>query len=319
MTVARLLATLAAPLPPSGAEAPDLVHGLLVQRGDTELVALVPGEGREVRSRRRGHAISARRPCPRTAFSRCSPGCTRYARSIRPATSAGKCGTRAGAAATCCTPQLPGTSAMRTTSTRTTDRPRCPATASSSGPTSAKRTARRGSCWTRSTAACSAARRPAPSPPARSTPRTRMHLSIGEEGSPVLSGRWDGRLSVTKVDDELVALAVSPSGLLLAVDVTQETCRCTTRTARYWVSWTRRALSRREPRLLGPGGGVRRREHGHRRRRGQPPGPLLAPARPDTTRRSHLPVPVAGPPRSAGDRTRYTVSEDGASVHLWAL
>ncbi|WP_406039912.1 hypothetical protein OG799_29945 [Micromonospora sp. NBC_00898] len=29
------------------------------------------------------------------------------------------------------------------------------------------------------------------------------------------------------------------------------------------------------------------------------------------------PFPVSGPPRSAGDGTWYTVSEDRTSLHLW--
>ncbi len=54
-----------------------------------------------------------------------------------------------------------------------------------------------------------------------------MGLSIGEgeEGSPALWGRWDGKRLITeKIDDELILLAVSPSGQrLLTVDIGQWT------------------------------------------------------------------------------------------------
>ncbi|GHF21322.1 hypothetical protein GCM10017786_64100 [Amycolatopsis deserti] len=49
MTAARLVATVPAPLAPANADAPEVVHRMLVQRGDTELVALDPGSRREVR------------------------------------------------------------------------------------------------------------------------------------------------------------------------------------------------------------------------------------------------------------------------------
>ncbi|POX56309.1 hypothetical protein C3489_06210 [Streptomyces sp. Ru71] len=161
-----------------------------------------------------------------------------------------------------------------------------------------------------------------------------MGLSVGEgeEGSPALWGRWDGRrLAVHKIDDETVLLDVSPSGRhLLATDVQQD--------ALYLHAAEGGAMLRdldAEGTVPGhPGGGrvywdmeaafvtedtvvagTSAGDAGH--------GParhwLL-----DTTGMTlrgevSYPHPVTGPARTAGNGNWYTFSEDRTSVHIWGL
>lgn len=166
---------------------------------------------------------------------------------------------------------------------------------------------------------------------------TQMGLSIGEgeEGSPALWGRWDGqRLTVEQIGIERIVLAVSPTGRhVLSVPLGQ------------WFLTLHRV------------------EDGSVLRELEAKDTL--PAHPDSTGEDRVywdyeaafvdedtvvagtsecdaqygagrhwlvdtremtlrgeivyPFPVSGPARSAGDGTWYTVSEDGTSVHLWQL
>ncbi|MFF7881624.1 hypothetical protein ACH40F_17205 [Streptomyces sp. NPDC020794] len=166
---------------------------------------------------------------------------------------------------------------------------------------------------------------------------TRMGLSIGEgeEGSPVLWGRWDGqRLTTEHLGIERILLGASPSGRhLLTVPVGQwslslhqaedgsvlreldakDTVPVHSRSAGEGrVYWDYEAAFVDEDTIVagtsecdGQYGTVRH---------------WLVDVRGMTLRGEILhPFPVSGPARSAGDGTWYTVSEDGASVHLWRL
>ncbi|MEU3497636.1 hypothetical protein ABZ747_29605 [Kitasatospora cineracea] len=164
---------------------------------------------------------------------------------------------------------------------------------------------------------------------------TQMGLSVGEgeEGSPALWGRWDGqRLSAAVIGIELVLLAVSPSGRhLLAVDVGQ------------WSLCLHRAEDGSLLRELDAEGTV----PSHPRSTGEDrvywdhdaafvdddtivAGTSECDARYGTARhwlvdargmtlRGEIsyPFPVSGPARSAGNGAWYTVSKDRRSVHLW--
>lgn len=154
----------------------------------------------------------------------------------------------------------------------------------------------------------------------------RMFLSIGEgeEGSPVLSGRWDGRLVTSKVDDELILLDVSPSGQLLTVDVTQETLavhddagdavgrgldatgNLPESTDGGRVYWDLQAVFISDDMVIAADAARR------------PPRHWLVR---DLTLREAVtyPVEISGPPAPAGDGTWFTLSEDGRSVHFWTL
>ncbi|MFD4253663.1 hypothetical protein ACFWQL_28345 [Amycolatopsis thermoflava] len=328
MTVARLVATLAAPLPPSGADAPELVHGLLVQRGDTELVALDPGVGREVRFPApwpRG--LGAATLSPHGDFAVFAG--LHAVRAVDPAGDI-RWEMRHACWGGC---DVPHASAAEYLEDEDHEYPDHGSAAVSGDGKLVWAHVREpdGEAWLvldavdgrvlgraeTGTVASGSFHTAHPDP-------TRMHLSIGEgeEGSPVLSGRWDGRLSVTKVDDELVALAVSPSGLLLTVDVTQETLSLhdedgsvlreldATGTlppgAGSRVYWDLEAAFADESTVIVAGAGNHPARHW-----------LLR----DLTPRGEVtyPFPVTGPPRPAGDGAWYTVAEDGASVHLWAF
>lgn len=162
-----------------------------------------------------------------------------------------------------------------------------------------------------------------------------MGLSVGEgeEGSPALWGRWDGRqLTVAQIGIELVLLGVSPSGRhLLTVDVGQ------------WSLCLHRAEDGSPLRELDAQGTV----PSHPRSTGEArvywdydgafvdentivAGTSECDARFGTARhwlvdvhamtlRGEIsyPFPVSGPARSAGDGAWYTVSKDRTSVHLW--
>ncbi|MFF1547993.1 hypothetical protein [Streptomyces sp. NPDC058291] len=164
-----------------------------------------------------------------------------------------------------------------------------------------------------------------------------MGLSIGEgeEGSPVLWGRWDGqRLSTEQLGIERILLAVSPSGqYLLTVPVGQ------------WALSLHQVEDGSILRKLDAEGTV----PAHPRSTGEErvfwdyeaafidednivAGTSECDARYDTVRhwlvdvrsmtlRGEIiyPFTVSGPARSAGSGAWYTVSKDGTSVHLWHL
>ncbi|MFD0856648.1 hypothetical protein ACFQ07_30730, partial [Actinomadura adrarensis] len=162
---------------------------------------------------------------------------------------------------------------------------------------------------------------------------TQMGLSIGEgeEGSPALWGRWDGhRLSVERIGEERILLAVSPSGRrLLSVDIGQWTLSLHENgsvpaeldaqgvvpphpdsTSEYRVYWDYEATFLDENTAIA--------------------GTTESEARYATARHWSIdvrgmtlrgevsyPFPVFGSPRSAGNGTWYTLSEDRTSLHLW--
>ncbi|MGV9339681.1 hypothetical protein [Streptomyces sp. NPDC003688] len=168
----------------------------------------------------------------------------------------------------------------------------------------------------------------------------RMILSVGEgeEGSPVLYGRWDGRrLVVERIGDERVLAAVSPSGeRLVTVPVGQ------------WSLSLHRAAdaSNVEKKLdaldvLPPhpnlGAGQHQRPYWDFDAAFLADGTLLAgtsesdtphgPPRhwlvdtPGMTLRGEIsyPLPVSGPPRPAGGGTWSTLADDRTTTHLWDL
>lgn len=162
--------------------------------------------------------------------------------------------------------------------------------------------------------------------------QTGLSIGEGEEGSPALWGRWDGKaLTVHKIDDETVLLDVSPSGRhLLATDVGQD--------ALYLhaaddgailrdldaegtvpghqdggrVYWDFEAAFTDEDTVVASTAGS---DAGH--------GParhwLVSTG--DMTLRGGItyPHPVTGPARAAGNGAWYTVSEDGTTVSVWEL
>lgn len=166
---------------------------------------------------------------------------------------------------------------------------------------------------------------------------TQMGLSVGEgeEGSPALWGRWDGQqLTAARIGIELVLLAVSPSGRhLLTVDVGQ------------WSLSLHRAEDSSLLRELDAQGTV----PSHPRSTGEDrvywdydvafvdedtivAGTSECDARYGTARhwlvnthgmtlRGEISYPflVSGPARSAGGGAWYTVSKDRTTVHLWKL
>ncbi|ATW50512.1 hypothetical protein CGZ69_24175 [Streptomyces peucetius subsp. caesius ATCC 27952] len=164
-----------------------------------------------------------------------------------------------------------------------------------------------------------------------------MGLSVGEgeEGSPVLWGRWDGqRLSVRKVDDELLLQDVSPSGRrLLAVDIGQYTLYPHAAddgtvlgeldaegtvpphpgsSGGDRVYWDCEAAFVDEDTVVAGTSGC---DAGFGTVRH-----WLVDARTMTLLDEiSYPFPAFGPVRSAGDGRWYTVSGDGASVCLWEL
>lgn len=165
----------------------------------------------------------------------------------------------------------------------------------------------------------------------------RMGLSIGEgeEGSPVLWGWWDGqRLSAQKIDDELILLAVSPSGrYLLTVDIGQYTLSLHSEqdgsvlreldadgsvpqhpesSGGDRVYWDFEGAFVDEDTVVAGTSGS---DSGYSTARH-----WLVDARTMTLRgRISYPFPVSGPARSAGDGAWYTVAADRTAVHLWRL
>ncbi|GGZ24329.1 hypothetical protein GCM10010300_79800 [Streptomyces olivaceoviridis] len=161
-----------------------------------------------------------------------------------------------------------------------------------------------------------------------------MGLSIGEgeEGSPALWGRWDGRgLSVRTIGDETVLLDVSPSGRrLLTTDVQQDAlylhavedgARSRDLDAEGAVArlpgggrvyWDFEAAFADEDTIVAGTSGS---DGGH-----GPARHWLVDTAGMTLRGGiTYPHPVAGPVGAAGDGAWYTVSEDRRSVHVWAL
>ncbi|GAA2830102.1 hypothetical protein GCM10010441_63260 [Kitasatospora paracochleata] len=162
-----------------------------------------------------------------------------------------------------------------------------------------------------------------------------MGLSVGEgeEGSPALWARWDGqRLTTAQIGTELVLLAASPSGrYLLAVDIGQ---------------WSLslhdvengsvlRELDAQGSMPAHPGSGGEDRVYWDFDAAFVDEDTVVAgtsecDARFGTARhwlvdvrgmtvRGEIsyPVPVVGPARAAGRGAWYTISEDGTSVQLW--
>lgn len=162
-----------------------------------------------------------------------------------------------------------------------------------------------------------------------------MGLSVGEgeEGSPVLWGRWDGqRLTAEQFDVERILLAVSPSGRhLLTVPLGQESLSL----HRVGDGSALRELDARGTVTAYPGNTGRNRvcwdyEAAFVNEDTVVAGTSASEAPNGTahhwlvdvhgmTLRGEIsyPFPVSGPPRSAGDGTRYTVSEDRTCLHLW--
>jgi hypothetical protein len=166
---------------------------------------------------------------------------------------------------------------------------------------------------------------------------TCMGLSVGEgeEGSPVLWGRFDGRgLSVEKVDDELLLLAVSPSGRrLLTVDAGQYTLALHSAedgavlreldadgavpqhpdsAGGDRVYWDLEGAFTGEDAMVAGTSGC---DAGYSTVRHW----LVDAAEMTLRGEVSYPFPVAGPARSAGDGTWFTVSADRTTVHLWRL
>ncbi|UYQ64384.1 hypothetical protein [Streptomyces peucetius] len=165
--------------------------------------------------------------------------------------------------------------------------------------------------------------------------QTGLSVGEGEEGSPALWGRWDGRrLSVRKIDDELLLHGVSPSGgLLLAGDIGQYTLYLHSAddgsvlreldaegtvpphpdgTGEGRVHWDHEAAFVDEDTVVA-GTSECDAAHGTARH-------WLVDARTMSLRgRIAYPFAVAGPARSAGGGSWYTVSGDGTSLCLWDL
>ncbi|MEU6037593.1 hypothetical protein ABZ801_19500 [Actinomadura sp. NPDC047616] len=164
-----------------------------------------------------------------------------------------------------------------------------------------------------------------------------MGLSVGEgeEGSPVLWGRWDGRrLTAEQVDTELILLAVSPSGRdLLTVDVGQWTLSLHRvedgsvlreldaegtvpphpgNTGGDRVYWDYEAAFVDEDTVVA-GTSECDAPYGTARH-------WLVDVRGMTLRGEiSYPFPVSGRPRTADNGTWYTVSADRTSLQLWRL
>ncbi|MET7380595.1 hypothetical protein ABZT08_17540 [Streptomyces sp. NPDC005526] len=164
-----------------------------------------------------------------------------------------------------------------------------------------------------------------------------MGLSIGEgeEGSPALWGRWDGqRLNVEQIGIERVLLAVSPSGRhVLSVPLGQWSLTL----HRVEDGSLLRELDAEDAVPAHPGSTSEDRVYWDSEAAFVDEDTVVAgtsecDAQYGTTRhwlvdtremtlRGEIvyPFPVSGPARSAGDGTWYTVSADATSVHLWQL
>lgn len=166
---------------------------------------------------------------------------------------------------------------------------------------------------------------------------TQMGLSVGEgeEGSPVLWGRWDGaELTTRHLGIERILLDVSPAGRhLLTVPVGQWSLALhdvqdgsvqqkleaagivpehPENTDGGRVYWDYEAAFLYEDTIIAgtsecdaPYGTIRHWVVNARQM--------------SLSTEITYPFPVWGPPRSAGDGVWYTVSKEGAEVHLWQL
>ncbi|SCL44304.1 hypothetical protein GA0070606_0228 [Micromonospora citrea] len=158
-----------------------------------------------------------------------------------------------------------------------------------------------------------------------------MGLTVlaGEEDSPVLWGHWDGATLTVQHFAEEILLGASPSGEhFLTTDTGQ------------WSLYLHRAQDGAELRRLDGQVAVPPSSDEDDRVRwefeaafpyddaavvgtedhGNVPRHWLVDPRAMTVRgRIEYPFSVAGPPRSAGPGTWYTVSEDGTRIHLWSL
>ncbi|MFB7668528.1 hypothetical protein ACFC1R_32170 [Kitasatospora sp. NPDC056138] len=164
-----------------------------------------------------------------------------------------------------------------------------------------------------------------------------MGLSVGEgeEGSPALWGRWDGQqLTTEQIGIEQVLLAVSPSGRrLLTVDIGQWSLSL----HEVGNGSVLRELDAQDTVPAHPGSTGESRTYWDFDAAFVDEDTLVAgtsecDAEYGTARhwlvdvhgmtlRGEIsyPVPVSGPARGAGGGTWYTISEDGTSVHLWEL
>ncbi|MGI5516974.1 hypothetical protein [Streptomyces sp. CA-106131] len=164
-----------------------------------------------------------------------------------------------------------------------------------------------------------------------------MGLSVGEgeEGPPVLWGRWDGQqLTAERIGIERILLAVSPSGRhFLTVDIGQRSLSLhevanhsvlreldaqdsvpahPRSTSADRVYWDYDAAFIDEDTLVA-GTSECDARYGTARH-------WLIDVHAMTLRGEiSYPVPLSGPARAAGGGTWYTISEDGTSVHLWEL
>lgn len=166
---------------------------------------------------------------------------------------------------------------------------------------------------------------------------TQMGLSIaeGEEGSPVLWGRWDGQqLTTGHLGIERIILGVSPSGRhLLTVPVGQWSLSL----QRVEDGLVLRKLEAKDTLPPHPGSTGEDRVYWDYEAAFVDEDTVVAgtsecDARYGTVRywlvdvrgmalggEIRYPFAVSGPARSAGDGTWYTVSKDRTSVHLWQL
>ncbi|WP_166024256.1 hypothetical protein [Streptomyces chilikensis] len=155
---------------------------------------------------------------------------------------------------------------------------------------------------------------------------SRMGLSVGQgdEDSPALWGRWDGRTLTFERFDEEVLLAAAPSGeRLLTVDTSQAVLRlrdaagaaAPVRAPRDpWVTDEERILWALEAAFPSEDAIVAATETAGEPRHWLVDARTLAVRGP-----IGYPVPVSGLPRPAGPGVWSTGSADLSAVHLWAL
>lgn len=163
-----------------------------------------------------------------------------------------------------------------------------------------------------------------------------LSLGEGEEGSPVLRGRWDGQqLTAEHVGDERILLAVSPSGRRLLtvpvgqwslslhelengpkvarkLDATDAVPAHPQNTGDDRVYWDFDAAFVDEDTVVA-GTSECDARYGSVRHW------LVDVRGMDLRGEISYPVPVSGPARAAGDGRWHTISKDGTTVHLWGL
>jgi hypothetical protein len=155
---------------------------------------------------------------------------------------------------------------------------------------------------------------------------SRMGLSVGQgdQDSPALWGRWDGRTVAVERFDEEVLLAAGPSGeRLLTVDTLQRTLRLrdaagaaepVTSPPDPWVTDEERILWAPEAAFPAEDAIVAATET-----TGEPCHWLVDAGTLAVRGPVGYPVPVSGLPRPAGPGTWFTASADLSAVHVWAL